>query len=73
MANKSRNEINQPRSAEDRKPDPREGESNKLNKRAEVLKATSAEQNLDTAEGRGPAFWRANRQLKETLSWPLGY
>jgi len=73
MANKNRNEINQPPTGEGKKPGPRAGDSNKLNKRAEVLKATSVEQNLGTAEGRGRAFWQANRQLKETLSWPLGY
>lgn len=71
MANQNRNEINEPLTG--KKPGPRADESNKLNKRAEVLKATSAEQNLGTAEGRDRAFWQANRQLKETLSWPLGY
>ena len=71
MANKYRNEINEPPTGKN--PGPRADESNKLNKRAEVLKATSADQNLGSLEERGRAFWQANRQLRETLSWPLGY
>jgi hypothetical protein len=50
MANKNRNEINQPPTDEGKKQSPRAGEPNKLNKRAEVLQASSAEQNLGTAE-----------------------
>ncbi len=40
MANKSRNRVNQPPT----------GEANKLHKRAEVLQASGAEQNIGSAE-----------------------
>jgi hypothetical protein len=71
MANRNRNEINEPPTG--KKPGPRAGESNKLNQRGEVLKAKSAELKLGTSEEKGRAFWQTNRQLRETLSWPLGY
>ena len=48
--NKSRNKINQPPTGEGKKQSPRSGDANKLNKRAEVLQASYAEQNIGTAE-----------------------
>lgn len=50
MANKDRNRLNQPPTGEGKKQSPRSGEANKLNKRAEVLQASGAEQNIGTAE-----------------------
>jgi hypothetical protein len=48
--NKNRNRINQPPTGEGKKQSPRSGEANKLQKRAEVLQAAGAEQNIGTAE-----------------------
>ena len=48
--NKNRNKLNQPPSGEGKKQSPRSGEANKLEKRAEVLQAAGAEQNIGTAE-----------------------
>ena len=48
--NKSRNKLNQPPTGEGKKQSPRSGDANKLNKRAEVLQAASAEQNIGTAD-----------------------
>jgi hypothetical protein len=48
--NKSRNKLNQPPTGEGKKQSPRSGDANKLNKRAEVLQAGNAEQNMGTAE-----------------------
>lgn len=48
--NKNRNKLNQPPTGEGKKQSPRFGDANKLNKRAEVLQAAGAEQNIGTAE-----------------------
>lgn len=48
--NKDRHKINQPPTGEGKKQSPRSGEANKLDKRAEVLQAGGAEQNIGTAE-----------------------
>jgi hypothetical protein len=48
--NKSRNKLNQIPTGEGKKQSPRSGDANKLNKRAEVLQASTAEQNIGTAE-----------------------
>ena len=48
--NKNRNKLNQPPTGEGKKQSPRSGEANKLEKRAEVLQAAGAEQNIGTAE-----------------------
>ena len=48
--NKNRNKLNQPPTGEGKKQSPRSGEANKLHKRAEVLQAGHAEQNIGTAE-----------------------
>jgi hypothetical protein len=48
--NKSRNKLNQPPTGEGKKQSPRSGDANKLNKRAEVLQAGGAAQNIGTAE-----------------------
>lgn len=48
--NKSRKKLNQPPTGEGKKQSPRSGEANKLNKRAEVLQAAGAEQNIGSAE-----------------------
>jgi hypothetical protein len=48
--NKNRNRLNQPPTGEGKKQSPRSGEANKLGKRAEVLQAAGAEQNIGTAE-----------------------
>ena len=48
--NKNRNKLNQPPTGEGKKQSPRSGEANKLNKRAEVLQAGGAEQNIGSAE-----------------------
>ena len=50
MANKNRNRLNQPPTGEGKKQSPHSGEANKLHKRAEVLQASQAEQNIGTAE-----------------------
>ena len=50
MANKNRSEINQPPTGEGKKQSKYPGEPNKLNKRAEVLQSSSAEQNIGTPE-----------------------
>ena len=50
MANKSRNRVNQPPTGEGKKQSPRSGQANKLHKRAEVLQASRAEQNIGSAE-----------------------
>ncbi len=50
MANKNRNRLNQPPTGEGKKQSPRSGQANKLHKRAEVLQAGHAEQNIGTAE-----------------------
>lgn len=48
--NKNRNKQNQPPTGEGKKQSPRFGAENKLNKRAEVLQAASAEQNIGTTD-----------------------
>jgi hypothetical protein len=48
--NKNRNKLNQTPTGEGKKQSPRSGDANKLNKRAEVLQAAAAEQNIGTAE-----------------------
>ena len=48
--NKNRNKLNQPPTGEGKKQNPRSGEANKLNKRAEVLQAGSSDQNIGTAK-----------------------
>ena len=50
MANKSRNRVNQPPTGEGKKQSPRSGQAHKLHKRAEVLQASRAEQNIGSAE-----------------------
>jgi hypothetical protein len=49
MANQNRNKRNQPPTGEGKKQSPSEGRANKLNKRSEVLQATSAGQNIGTS------------------------
>ena len=48
--NKNRNKLNQPPTGQGKKQSPRSGDANKLNKRAEVLQAGGAEENIGTAE-----------------------
>ena len=48
--NKNRNKLNQPPTGEGKKQSPRLGEANKLHKRADILQAGHAEQNIGTAE-----------------------
>ncbi|HET6647100.1 MAG TPA: hypothetical protein VFH01_07210 [Pyrinomonadaceae bacterium] len=48
--NKNRNKLNQPPTGEGKKQSPRSGDANKLHKRAEVLQAGHAEQNIGTAQ-----------------------
>jgi hypothetical protein len=48
--NRSRNKLNQPPTGQGKKQSPQSGEANKLNKRAEVLQAGGAEQNIGSAE-----------------------
>jgi len=48
--NENRNKLNQLPTGEGKKQSPRAGKANKLHKRAEVLQAGSAEQNIGTAE-----------------------
>jgi len=50
MPNKNRNRLNQPPTGEGKKQSPRSGQANKLHKRAEVLQASEAKQNIGTAE-----------------------
>ena len=50
MANKNRNRLNQSPTGEGKKQSARFGDANKLRKRAEVLQASHAEQNIGTAE-----------------------
>ena len=50
MPNDNRNKLNQPPTGEGKKQSPEPGEPNKLNKRAEVLQATNAEQNIGSVE-----------------------
>jgi len=50
MANKNRNKKNQMPTGYGKKQSPKLGESNKLNKRAEVLQSTYSEQNIGSAE-----------------------
>ena len=47
---KDRHKLNQEPTGEGKKQSPRSGEANKLHKRAEVLQAGGAEQNIGTAE-----------------------
>jgi hypothetical protein len=49
MPNDNRNKLNQPPTGEGKKQSPRPGEPNKLNKRAEVLQSSNAEQNIGSA------------------------
>ena len=60
MPNDNRNKLNQPPTGEGKKQSPEPGEPNKLNKRAEVLQAAGAEQNIGTAEEekKPRAHWR---------------
>jgi hypothetical protein len=48
--NKNRDKQNQPPTGEGKKQSPQFGSANKLNKRAEVLQATSGEQNIGSAD-----------------------
>ena len=48
--NRNRNKLNQPPTGEGKKQSTRSGQANKLNKRAEVLQAGGAEQNIGSAE-----------------------
>jgi hypothetical protein len=48
--NKSRNKRNQPPTGEGKKQSPQSGDDKKLDKRAEVLQASNAEQNIGTDE-----------------------
>ena len=48
--NKNRNKLNQPPTGQGKKQSPRSGAANKLHKRAEVLQAGHAEQNIGTAD-----------------------
>jgi hypothetical protein len=48
--NKDRHKLNQKPTGQGKKQSPRSGEANKLDKRAEVLQAGGAEQNIGTAE-----------------------
>ena len=48
--NKNRKKRNQPPTSEGKKQSPQSGEANKLNKRAEVLQARGAKQNIGSAE-----------------------
>jgi hypothetical protein len=48
--NKDRHKLNQEPTGEGKKQRPRLGKANKLHKRAEVLQAGGAEQNIGTAE-----------------------
>jgi hypothetical protein len=50
VMNKNRNKLNQPPTGQGKKQSPRFGAGNKLNKRAEILQATDARQNLGTIE-----------------------
>ncbi|HKO60246.1 MAG TPA: hypothetical protein VJV03_03725 [Pyrinomonadaceae bacterium] len=50
MPNDNRNKMNQPPTGVGKKQSPEPGEPNKLNKRAEVLQSSNAEQNIGTAE-----------------------
>ena len=50
MPNDNRDKLNQPPTGEGKKQSHLPGEPNKLNKRAEVLQASSAEQNIGSAE-----------------------
>jgi hypothetical protein len=50
MPNDNRNKVNQPPTGEGKKQSPMPGEPNKLNKRAEVLQASNAEQNIGSAQ-----------------------
>lgn len=50
MPNDNRNKLNQPPTGEGKKQSPQPGEPNKLNKRAEVLQASNAEQNIGSVE-----------------------
>jgi len=56
MANQNRNEINQPPSGEGKKQNKYPGKPNKLHKRAEVLQAAGAEQNIGSAEDEDDAL-----------------
>ena len=58
--NKSRNKQNQPPTGEGKKQSPRFGSANKLNKRAEVLQASRAEQNIGAAEEEEDLTGRSN-------------
>ena len=49
MPNDNRSKLNQPPTGEGKKQSSSPGEPNKLNKRAEVLQASSAEQNIGSA------------------------
>lgn len=60
--NKNRNRLNQPPSGEGKKQSKHPGEPNKLNKRAEVLQATTAEQNIGTTEEEDAAFSGSSNQ-----------
>ena len=48
--NKNRNKLNQPPTGEGKKQSARFGAENKLNKRAEVLQASSMEENIGSVE-----------------------
>jgi hypothetical protein len=50
MPNDNRGKLNQPPTGAGKKQSPAPGEPNKLNKRAEVLQASNAEQNIGSAE-----------------------
>lgn len=63
MANKSRNRKNQLPTGQGKKQSPRLGETNKLNKRAEVLQASYAEQNIGSAEEEEGATPKTIKQM----------
>ena len=58
--NKNRNKQNQPPTGEGKKQSPQFGSANKLNKRAEVLQASSAEQNIGSAQEEEGLTTRSN-------------
>jgi hypothetical protein len=61
MPNNNRNKLNQTPTGQGKKQSPMPGDANKLNKRAEVLQATSREQNIGTADEEAAADGGANR------------
>lgn len=62
--NKNRSKLNQPPAGVGKRQSPRPGDANKLNKRAEVLQAASAEQNFGTADEEEDLTSRANKPMR---------